>query len=206
MSQGYNFTQNVRRVLALAREHANALRHEYVGTEHLLLGLLEDDGVAGAVIQRIGADRDRISQLVLTTVQRGRTESNRPDLPYTSRAKKSLELSMSEARDMGHNYVGCEHLLLGLLVEGKGIAAQALNSVGVTLDGARTETRRALDITPVEQRGDTMPSRRGPPVPRGQPTEVIVVLRYANGDSQGHSFKSVQEAIQYIGESDAEPA
>ena len=202
----YNFTEQVRRTLALAREHAHELRHEYVGTEHILLGLLDDDGIATTVIESSGADPDHIAQLVLTTVVRGKTKQNNPELPYTSRAKKTLELTMSEARELNHSYVGTEHLLLGLLREGKGIAAQALNSVGITLDSARWETLRVLGI-PAD---DTSPEPTALPLrsstPAGKPSEVIVVLRYPNGDSRTQKFKSAKDAIRYIGESDAEPS
>src|ERR1041384_2873366 len=124
---GYNFTERVRKVLALAREEASRLRHEYVGTEHMLLGLLrEGEGVAATVLLNLGADFDAIRDLIESTVKRGLAQPTGPDLPYTSRAKKVLELSMDAARSMNHMYVGTEHLLLGLLGEGKGIAAQVL--------------------------------------------------------------------------------
>ncbi len=143
---GYNFTERVRRVLALAREEAAALHSEYVGTEHMLLGIVcEGGGTASAVISNFGVGgkqlRARVMELV-TPGQRGGYSG--PDLPYTSRAKKALELSMSEARKFNHSYVGTEHLLLGLLSEAKGVAAQALNDVGVTLEEAREETLRVL--------------------------------------------------------------
>src|SRR6476660_1852716 len=143
---GYNFTERVRKVLAMAREEAARLHHEYVGTEHILLGLIrEGEGVAAAVLQNLSVDLDEIQQKIEDTVKKGKAAAaTGPDLPYTSRAKKVLELAMAEARDLTHNYVGTEHLLLGLLREEKGIAAQVLTDAGINLDAARTETLRLL--------------------------------------------------------------
>jgi len=143
---GYNFTERVRKVLAMAREEAARLHHEYVGTEHILLGLIrEGEGVAAAVLQNLNVDLEDIQTKIEETVKRGKAaQATGPDLPYTSRAKKVLELAMGEARELNHSYVGTEHLLLGLLREEKGIAAQALTDCGVNLDAARTETLRLL--------------------------------------------------------------
>src|SRR6267143_926913 len=122
---GYNFTDRVRKVLAMAREEAARLHHEYVGTEHILLGLIrEGEGVAATVLQNLSVELDEIQQKIEETVKKGKAaQTTGPDLPYTSRAKKVLELAMSEARELSHSYVGTEHLLLGLLREEKGIAA-----------------------------------------------------------------------------------
>jgi len=130
---GYNFTERVRKVLAMAREEAARLHHEYVGTEHILLGLIrEGEGVAAAVLQNLSVDLDEIQQKIEETVKKGKAaQATGPDLPYTSRAKKVLELAMAEARELNHSYVGTEHLLLGLLREEKGIAAQVLTDTGV---------------------------------------------------------------------------
>src|SRR5881296_3027218 len=109
---GYNFTDRVRKVLQMAREEAARLHHEYVGTEHILLGLIrEGEGVAAAVLTNLNVEIEE-------TVKKGKAAAAAgPDLPYTSRAKKVLELAMSEARELNHSYVGTEHLLLGLLRE-----------------------------------------------------------------------------------------
>ena len=154
---GYNFTERVRKVLAMAREEAARLHHEYVGTEHILLGLIrEGEGVAAAVLQNLSVDLDEIQQKIEETVKKGKAaQTTGPDLPYTSRAKKVLELAMSEARELNHSYVGTEHLLLGLLREEKGIAAQVLTDTGVNLDAARAETLRLLGT------GDAAGRRRG---------------------------------------------
>jgi ATP-dependent Clp protease ATP-binding subunit ClpC len=153
---GYNFTERVRKVNAMARQESDRLRHEYVGTEHILLGLIrEGEGVAAAVLQNLSVDLDEIQQKIEDTVKKGKaTAATGPDLPYTSRAKKVLELAMAEARDLTHNYVGTEHLLLGLLREEKGIAAQVLTDAGINLDAARAETLRLLG-TDMPQGGAT---------------------------------------------------
>ena len=160
---GYNFTERVRKVLAMAREEAARLHHEYVGTEHILLGLIrEGEGVAAAVLQNLSVDLDEIQQKIEETVKKGKAAAaTGPDLPYTSRAKKVLELAMGEARDLSHGYVGTEHLLLGLLREEKGIAAQVLTDAGVNLDAAKAETLRLL--------GTEMPQGGTPTAPQGTP-------------------------------------
>ncbi|MGH7511718.1 MAG: Clp protease N-terminal domain-containing protein, partial [Gemmatimonadales bacterium] len=143
---GYNFTDRVRKVLQMAREEAARLHHEYVGTEHILLGLIrEGEGVAAAVLTNLNVDLEDIQQKIEETVKKGKAAAAAgPDLPYTSRAKKVLELAMTEARELNHSYVGTEHLLLGLLREEKGIAAQVLTDAGVNLEQSRAETLRLL--------------------------------------------------------------
>ena len=155
---GYNFTERVRKVLAMAREEAARLHHEYVGTEHILLGLVrEGEGVAAAVLQNLSVDLEEVQQKIEETVKKGKAaQATGPDLPYTSRAKKVLELAMGEARELNHSYVGTEHLLLGLLREEKGIAAQVLTDAGVNLEAARAETLRLLG-TEMPQGGATPP-------------------------------------------------
>ena len=141
----YNFTDRVRKVLAMAREEAIRLQHDYVGTEHILLGLIrEGEGVAAAVLMKLTVDLDAVHEGVEESVRKGKATIALGELPYTSRAKKVLEYAMAEAREMSHSYVGTEHLLLGLLREEKGIAAQVLNSLGVTLETARAETLKIL--------------------------------------------------------------
>ncbi len=140
----------------MAREEAIRLQHDYVGTEHLLLGLIrEGEGVAAVVLQHLSVDLDQIHEGVEESVREGKATIALGELPYTSRAKKVLEFAMTEARDFNHSYVGTEHLLLGLLREEKGIAAQVLNSLGATLDEARSETIKVLgaDVTPSEPAG-----------------------------------------------------
>ena len=166
---GYNFTDRVRKVLQMAREEAARLHHEYVGTEHILLGLIrEGEGVAAAVLQNLNVDLDEIAQRIEETVKKGKAAAaTGPDLPYTSRAKKVLELAMAEARELNHSYVGTEHLLLGLLREEKGIAAQVLTDAGVSLEASRAETLRLLgsDLPPQQAPGTV-----GSPTPAAAPS------------------------------------
>ena len=141
----YNFTERVRKVLSMARQEAIRLQHDYVGTEHILLGLIrEGEGVAAHVLGNLSVDLDRIHERVEESVRKGKATIALGELPYTSPAKKVLEFAMAEARELNHSYVGTEHLLLGLLRESKGIAAQVLNSLGVTIDEARAETLKVL--------------------------------------------------------------
>ena len=156
----------------MAREEAARLHHEYVGTEHILLGLIrEGEGVAAAVLQNLSVDLDEIQQKIEDTVKKGKAaQATGPDLPYTSRAKKVLELAMGEARELNHSYVGTEHLLLGLLREEKGIAAQVLTDAGVNLDAARAETLRLLG-TEMPQQGGATSATGGPPSPAQTPAK-----------------------------------
>ena len=141
----YNFTDRVRKVLAMARDEAIRLQHDYVGTEHILLGLIrEGEGVAAAVLTNLSADLDQVHERIEESVKQGKATIALGELPYTSRAKKVLEFAMAEARELNHSYVGTEHLLLGLLREEKGIAAQVLNSLGISLEDARAETLKVL--------------------------------------------------------------
>jgi ATP-dependent Clp protease ATP-binding subunit ClpC len=164
----YNFTDRVRKVLAMAREEAIRLQHDYVGTEHILLGLIrEGEGVAAAVLTNLNVDLEQIHERIEESVRKGKATIALGELPYTSRAKKVLEYAMAEARELNHSYVGTEHLLLGLLREEKGIAAQVLNSLGVTLEDARAETLKLLgsEVNPSQPSspggGGGVPAQKG---------------------------------------------
>ena len=145
MNYNFNFTERVRKVLSMARQEAIRLQHDYVGTEHILLGLIrEGEGVAAHVLGNLSVDLDQVHERVTESVRQGKATIALGELPYTSPAKKVLEFAMSEARELNHSYVGTEHLLLGLLRESKGIAAQVLNSLGVSIEDARSETLKVL--------------------------------------------------------------
>lgn len=158
---GYNFTTRVRSVFVMARQEAARLHHEYVGTEHLLLGLLrERDGVAAAVLANLGVEREAIQRQIEETVKQGRAvATDGPELPYTSRAKRVLELAMMAARDLNHSHVGTEHLLIGLLREQKGVAAQVLVHSGVTLDRVTVVLGTATNIDTGTSRTGDFPGR-----------------------------------------------
>ena len=141
----YNFTDRVRKVLAMAREEAIRLKHDYVGTEHILLGLIrEGEGVASAVLANLSADLDELKRLVEGNIRTGKSSSSIGELPYTTQAKNVLEHAMAETEELNHTYVGTEHLLLGLLRQEKGLAAKVLGEAGIGLDSARAETLKLL--------------------------------------------------------------
>jgi ATP-dependent Clp protease ATP-binding subunit ClpC len=137
------FSERARRVLTLAQDEAQRLNHNYIGTEHILLGLVkEEDGIAAKVLVNMGINLGKISQAVEYIIGPGdKTNINTNGL--TTKAKRVIELAIDEARQMGHTYIGTEHLLLGLLREGEGVAAKVLDSFGVTLEKARAEVMRA---------------------------------------------------------------
>ncbi len=156
----YNFTDRVRKVLAMAREEAVRLQHDYVGTEHILLGLIrEGDGVAAEVLRNLAADLDDLLRLVEDNIRPGKSSTPIGELPYTTRAKKVLEYAMAEARELNHSYVGTEHLLLGLLREEKGLAAKVLGQLGIGIEEARAEMLKLLgtDMPSPENLGDVPP-------------------------------------------------
>jgi ATP-dependent Clp protease ATP-binding subunit ClpC len=138
------FTERARRVLSLAQEEAQRFQHNYIGTEHLLLGLVrEGDGVAAKVLHDLGVDLQKVRSSVEDIIGRG-DRIVQGEIGLTPRAKKLIELAVDEARRMNHHYIGTEHLLLGLIREGEGIAAGVLESLGVTLEKARRQTARRL--------------------------------------------------------------
>jgi ATP-dependent Clp protease ATP-binding subunit ClpC len=197
---GYNFTERVRKILSMAREESARLHHEYVGTEHILLGLVkEGEGVATEILRTLGVDVQAVTRHVEKVVRAGRaSRTPGPDLPYTSRAKKVLELAMTEAATMRHSYVGSEHLLLGMLAEEKGIAAQVLGEAGVTLDAARSQVLRILASPGAPRRMASANDERSGAL-KSRPVERIeVILHYADGRRFEGSFASVGEAIAYL--------
>lgn len=138
------FTGRARKVLTFAQEEARHLNHNYVGTEHLLLGLVhEGEGIAGRVLSNLGVRLELVRSSVEAIIGRGNREVH-GEIGLTPRAKKVIELAVEEARRFGHKYIGTEHLLLGLIREGEGIGAGVLKSLGVNLAQARQETLRLL--------------------------------------------------------------
>ncbi len=138
------FSERARRVLSLAQEEAQRFNHNYIGTEHILLGLVrETEGVAARVLANLGIDLTKVRSAVEFIIGRGE-KPVQGEIGLTPRAKKVVELAVDEARRMNHNYIGTEHLLIGLLREGEGVAAGVLESLGITLDKVRSETHRIL--------------------------------------------------------------
>ena len=152
------FTDRAKKVMNLARQEAQRFNHEYLGTEHILLGLVQEgSGVAANVLKNMGIDLNKIRTEVEKIVKTGPSMVTMGQLPFTPRAKKVLELSMEEASNLGHNYIGTEHLLLGLIKENEGIAAQVLLNLGVKLEDVREEVLEFLgaDTTEEEEEEDS---------------------------------------------------
>jgi len=142
------FTERAKKVLVLAQEEAQRFNHNYIGTEHLLLGLVrEGEGIAAKVLSNLGVELNKVRSAVEFIIGRG-DRMVIGDISLTPRAKKVIELAVEEARRLNHNYIGTEHLLLGLVREGEGIAAGVLESLGVNLEKVRTQV-----ITVVSQSG-----------------------------------------------------
>ncbi|MFC2052140.1 ATP-dependent Clp protease ATP-binding subunit [Chloroflexota bacterium] len=138
------FSERARRVLTSAQEEAQSLNHSYIGTEHLLLGLIrEEEGVAAKVLGNLGISLSKVRSAVEFITGRGE-KSGEGEIGLTPRAKRVIELAIDEARQLSHNYIGTEHLLLGLLHEGEGVAAGVLESFGISLEQVRAETTRVL--------------------------------------------------------------
>jgi len=144
------FTKRARRVLSLAQEEAQRLNHNYIGTEHLLLGLIrEENSVAVKVLRELGVKPQRVKDMVERTVGQGQRTMLSPKLTLTPRTKRVIELAVDEARRMGHHYIGTEHLLLGLVREGEGVAVNVLRSMGVNLEKVRAQTGLLIAESPV---------------------------------------------------------
>jgi len=153
------FTQRARRVLSLAHEEAERLHHNYIGTEHLLLGLIrEEGGVAGRVLRELGLDPARIKEMVERLTGVGRHAGGRIELAPST--QQVLELAVEEARRMGHHYIGTEHLLLGLVRQGEGVGLDVLRRLGITPEQVRRQTRRILQESPTKRAPTTAGSQR----------------------------------------------
>ena len=149
------FTQRARRVLSLAQEEAERLQHGQISTEHLLLGLMrEEGGVAGRVLRELGLDQRRVEELVVRLTDSG-SRASTGALDLSPGTKKVLELAVDEARRMGHHYIGTEHLLLGLVRQQDGVAIDVLRRLGISPEEVRRQTRRVLSESPVQQQSPT---------------------------------------------------
>jgi len=156
------FSERARRVLSLAQEEAQRFNHNYIGTEHILLGLVrETEGVAARVLSNLGVELSKVRSAVEFIIGRG--EKAVPgEIGLTPRAKKVIELAVDEARRLNHSYIGTEHLLIGLLREGEGVAAGVLESLGVTLEKIRSETNRILSQTMSQGQSSARGGQRTP--------------------------------------------
>jgi ATP-dependent Clp protease ATP-binding subunit ClpA len=197
---GYDFTNRVRGALIKAREEANRRHHDYVGTEHLLLGLLEeDDALVMDVLENLGVQPFAIQATIDRVVQNGQPNprDRMPDLPYTSRARVVLDQAIAVAHEFGDGYVGTQHLLLGLVRERQGIAAQALVTVGLTEASLRREIVRLLQGEGVAAALDVDSDRRDE---TQIPLSIAVEVRYEDGSLAKKIFTTPTEAIGFLRE------
>ena len=140
------FTERARKVIILAREEAERFRNDYLGTEHILMGIIKDGGgIAVTVLQRLGVDLKHLKLELERNFPLSSNSVTIGDIPFTPRAKKVLELSVDEARLMGHNYIGTEHLLLGLLKEKGGVAYKVLSGMGVRFVEMNKRDRETME-------------------------------------------------------------
>lgn len=157
------YTDRARRVIVLAQEEARMLNHNYIGTEHLLLGLLkEDGGVAGNALESLGISLEAVREKVEELIGRGK-DTPEGHIAYTPRVKKVLELSLREALQLNHNYIGTEHILLALIREGEGVAAQVLVELGADLNRTRNQVLSLLSSSPQVQEAPSEPEQEPTP-------------------------------------------
>ena len=191
------FSERARRVLSLAQEEAQRFNHNYIGTEHILLGLVrETEGVAARVLSSLTVDLGKVRSAVEFIIGRGEKPAQ-GEIGLTPRAKKVVELAVDEARRMNHTYIGTEHLLIGLLREGEGVAAGVLESLGVTLDKVRAETHRILSHS---SGSGTQGSRTGSKTPTLDQLGVDLTLA-AREDKLDHVVgreKEIQRVVQIL--------
>jgi excisionase family DNA binding protein len=166
------FTKRARTTLTFAQEEARNLQHNYVGTEHLLLGLIrEGGGVAGQVLNNLGADMQQLRQDIEKIIGRGDSDVTNANIPLTPRVKRVIELAVDEARHLQHQFLGTEHLLLGLVREGEGIAARVLRERGIEMERVRAETLRVLQQkakTAASEAFQSVPEEASSLVPEGE--------------------------------------
>jgi ATP-dependent Clp protease ATP-binding subunit ClpC len=195
---GYDFTSRVRGALIRAREEAQRRHHEHVGTEHLLLGLLgEEDGLVMDVLENLGANPMVLQQAVEQRLTDGVPSRVKviPDLPYTQRARVVLDQAISAAHEFGDGYVGTQQLLLGLMLERQGLAAQAMTAAGLTEPTLRREIVRLLQGEGVAAMLDDVPAES---TDTQVPLSIGVEVRYEDGTLAKKIFASKDAAIGFL--------
>ena len=194
------FTKRARRVLTYAQEEATRLNHNYIGTEHLLLGLIrEEEGLAAKVLRDLGVEQGRVRQVIEDIVGRGQaTTGNR--LSLTPRTKRVIELAVDEARRMGHHYIGTEHLLLGLVREGDGIAVNVLKSLNVSAEKIRNQVAKAvMEQTPEKANaGDKKKSDSKTPLLDQLATDLTALAEENKLDPVVGRQKEIERVIQIL--------
>jgi ATP-dependent Clp protease ATP-binding subunit ClpC len=191
------FSERARRVLTIAQEEARSLNHSYIGTEHILLGLVrEEEGVAARVLTNLGIGLSKVRSAVEFIIGRG-DKPGTGETGLTPRAKKVIELAIDEARQMGHNYIGTEHLLLGLLREGEGVASSVLDSFGITLERARAEVAHILTQSAPPRARATRSSSRTPALDQ-LGTDLTEQARKGKLDPVIGRHKEIERVIQIL--------
>ena len=190
-------TERAQKVLALAQEEAVRLGHSNLGTEHILLGLVrEGEGIAAKALVGLGLGLEKIQKEVETLIGRGQGEPS--SISYTPRAKKVIELSMDEARKLGHTYVGTEHILLGLIREGEGVAARVLNNLGVSLNKARQQVLQLLGTNETMTGGQGAGSAANTPTLDGLARDLTASAREGKLDPVIGRSKETERVVQVL--------
>jgi len=180
------FTDRARRVVVLAQEEARGLNHNYIGTEHILLGLIhEGEGVASKALESLGISLEAVREQVQEIIGQGQ-QAPTGHIPFTPRAKKVLELSLREALQLGHNYIGTEHILLGLLREEEGLAARVLESLDITVERVRAQVVRIVGS------GEEVTSGQIPFTPRAK---KVLELALREALSLGHNYIGTEHIL-----------
>ncbi|SDE59152.1 ATP-dependent Clp protease ATP-binding subunit ClpC [Paenibacillus sp. UNCCL117] len=191
------FTERAQKVLSLAQEEAVRLGHNNIGTEHILLGLIrEGEGIAAKALIALGLGLEKIQDEVESLIGRGQEQPT--NIAYTPRAKKVIELSMDEARKLGHTYVGTEHILLGLIREGEGVAARVLNNLGVSLNKARQQVLQLLGSSEVVSPSHGNPVNVNTPTLDGLARDLTAYAKDGNLDPVIGRSKEIERVIQVL--------
>jgi ATP-dependent Clp protease ATP-binding subunit ClpC len=191
------FTERAQKVLALAQEEAVRLGHNNIGTEHILLGLIrEGEGIAAKAIMALGLSLEKIQDEVESLIGKGQEQTN--NIAYTPRAKKVIELSMDEARKLGHTYVGTEHILLGLIREGEGVAARVLNNLGVSLNKARQQVLQLLGSSETVSSNHSSATNANTPTLDSLARDLTAFAREGHLDPVIGRSKEIERVIQVL--------
>ncbi|MDB5055588.1 MAG: ATP-dependent Clp protease ATP-binding protein [Bacilli bacterium] len=191
------FTERAQKVLALAQEEAVRLGHNNIGTEHILLGLIrESEGIAAKALVALNLGLEKIQDEVESLIGRGQEQPT--NIAYTPRAKKVIELSMDEARKLGHTYVGTEHILLGLIREGEGVAARVLNNLGVSLNKARQQVLQLLGSSEVVSSHHGSPANANTPTLDGLARDLTAYAKEGHLDPVIGRSKEIERVIQVL--------
>jgi ATP-dependent Clp protease ATP-binding subunit ClpC len=189
------FTDRARRVVVLAQEEARLLNHNYIGTEHILLGLIhEGEGVAAKALESLGISLEAVRSQVEEIIGQGGSSPS-GHIPFTPRAKKVLELSLREALQLGHNYIGTEHILLGLIREGEGVAAQVLVKLGADLSRVRQQVIQLLSGYSGSGQGEKASATSGPGSEQSQQSGSLVLDQFGRNLTQLAAEKKLDPVI-----------